>query len=416
MSRASKTGVRGLYKGTDGRYRIDLRWKTADGTPKRHREQLPPKTSAVAAKARALAILNGALDGTFDPDREAPVTLRVAFDRYLDHCRAHGIASTRSRVTHAKQLCALIGEGRMLEAVTAADLERVKSEWLGSKSPATINRHLATMKQVARWASKVGLLDPGRAAELRDVGLLREPEGRVRWLSEAEQRTVDEHLAGWLRPIVLTALGTGARRTEVAGLRHEDVDREHGELVLRRTKNRKTRHVPMSPEVRAIIDAQPPGPPSSFVFHVPSRASRKPASERRRSEEERRGDVVTKAWAAWCAKHGLEDLRVHDLRHHAATMIRRAGHGLDVVAGVLGHSDVRVAARYAHVGRDELAAAVAAASRSIGGNRGSSAVGAGSAGSVPSSEAPEPQLASDASCDVAQPLPNAQPTKARKRV
>lgn len=369
MSRASKTGVRGLYRGADGAYHVDLRWTDpTTGEHRRYREKLAPKVAAEAAKRRAREILDAALAGTFDPNREAPTTVEAAFDRYLDHCTTHAIRSTRSRRTHAKAWVAFLGASRPLVELAAFDLERFKAHLRSKKkAPGTVNRHLATVKQLAAWAAREGILDRGKAAELREVKLLREPEGRVRWLSEDEERAIREKLTGWLRPIVLTAIGTGARRTEIAGLRWRDVDRAHGELVLTRTKSGRTRHVPLAPAVLAAIDAQPAGGPEAFVFHVPSRASRKPAAELRRSEEERRGDVVTKAWGAWCAKHGLADLRVHDLRHHAATAMRRAGHGLDVVAGVLGHSSLRATTRYAHVGRADLAAAVAAAASGLGG-------------------------------------------------
>ncbi len=365
MSRTNKTGVRGLYRGPDGAFQIDLRWRdAASGEPRRYREKLPVTMRAPAAKARAKAILEGALDGTFDPDREAPIALRAAFDRYLAACELAGLRSTRSRRTHAAAICAFFGEGAPLEEVAAFDAERLKASLRAGRSPATVNRHLGTLKAFARWAQREGVLTRGRAAELRDVRLLREPEGRVRWLSPDELAAV-ARLDGWLRPIVDAILATGARRTEITALRWRDVDLAHGELVLRHTKNRKTRHVPIAAPLRAVLTALPRGAPDDYVFAVPSRASKRAPETLRRSDAERRGDVVTIAWRRFCQAQGLADLRVHDLRHHAATMIRRAGYGLDVVAAVLGHGDVRVSARYAHLGRSELAAATEAAGASI---------------------------------------------------
>lgn len=54
----------------------------------------------------------------------------------------------------------------------------------------------------------------------------------------------------------------------------------------------------------------------------------------------------------------LTDLRLHDRRHHFATMEGRAGADLDIVRPLLGHAHLSVTERYAHVGRSQLHAAV----------------------------------------------------------
>src|SRR5690606_21678363 len=157
----------GLYRDGDGTYRIDVRWRDlATGEPKRYREKLPPRTTAVAAKARAQGILAQIVAGTFEPNREAPVTLRAAFDRYLDRCRTHGIKSTRSRVTDAKAWCAFLGDKKPLSTIASFDAERFKAALRKKgKAPGTVNRHLTTMKGMLGWAAKEGLIDRGRAAE-----------------------------------------------------------------------------------------------------------------------------------------------------------------------------------------------------------------------------------------------------------
>jgi integrase len=53
-------------------------------------------------------------------------------------------------------------------------------------------------------------------------------------------------------------------------------------------------------------------------------------------------------------KAGLMDFRLHDLRHSFATVLRSKGYGLDLIAKLLGHSDLRMTQRYAHVGDDLL--------------------------------------------------------------
>lgn len=366
MPRASSTGVRGLYRDADDRYRIDLRWRhPTTGAPMRHKERLPKSTTGAAAKERARKILDGALAGTFEPEREedAPgATLGPSLDRYLAACETRGLRSIASRRTHAKAWRAFLGETKALDSLVAFDLERFATKAkAGGSAPATINRHATTLKHFARWAAEAGLMPKPIAAALREARTLREPAGRVRWLSEKEQRTVDEHLEGWLRPIVDAAARTGMRCGELTNLRRREVDDRRREIVLTRTKNGKPRIVPISDELAGILGALQDLGPDSYVFPIPRRSSRVAAPKR--SEDTRRRDLASQAWAAFCAKHAIADLRFHDLRHDAATRIRRAGHGLDVVATVLGHSDVRTAQRYAHLGQAQIREALDATNR-----------------------------------------------------
>lgn len=82
MARPTRTGVRGLFRDSDGRYRIDLRWHDLEaGIERRHQERLPVGASAVAAKG-AGALLETALVGSETrPRAAAPLTLLGAFDQ-----------------------------------------------------------------------------------------------------------------------------------------------------------------------------------------------------------------------------------------------------------------------------------------------------------------------------------------------
>lgn len=363
MPRKSSTGIRGLHRGPDGSYRIDLRWTdAASGERKRYQEKFPPGTKTPAAKLRAQTILNGILSGDFDPDRPAAATLGPTFDRYLEHCETHGLRSVASRRTHAKALVAAFGASRALGALTPEDVERFKSTMRGAgRSPATVNRHVQTLKHFARWArTHAGM--PGEVARAlrEDVRQLAEPEGRKRYLSPAEERKIDAKLTGWLRPIALTCKLTGCRLKEATSLRWRHVDRKAGVVRFEKTKTGRTREVAIVPALDALLAALPASGADDFVFNVPRRQTRR--ENVKRTEEDRRRDVASKAWATFTAKHELADLHAHDLRHHAATAIRRAGGGLDTVAKVLGHTNVRTAARYAHVEVEDTRAFLVAAS------------------------------------------------------
>jgi integrase len=362
MARPSRVGVRGLYRSADGRYEIDVVWRDKrTHERKRYRERLPVGAKAAAAKRRAHDINNAILEGTFDPHREAPATLGPAFDRWLAHCATHGIKTVRDRETHGKALRGFLGEHKALASLAPFDVERFKASMRASgRSPATVNRHVSTLKTFAVWAAREGLMERSTAATLRDLKSLREPEGRVRYLSPEEEALVSVKLKGWLRPVALACKFTGARLGEITSLRWRDVDRSAEVVRFTRTKTDRTREVAIVPALADVLDTLHVGGPDAFVFPMPRRAIDE--ATRKRSEEQRRRDIASKAWAAFAKAHGLTDLRAHDLRHHAATMIRRAGGGLDTVAKVLGHSSIQTSARYAHVEVEDTRAFLVAAS------------------------------------------------------
>lgn len=254
MARASRTGVRGLFRSADGSYQIDLRWRDKrTHEHRRYRERLSAGTKAATAKRRAQTILAEIQEGTFDPNREAPATLGPAFDRWLAHCETHGIKTVACRRTHGKAWRTFLGEQKVLASIVSFDVERFKAALRARKrSAATVNRHVSTLKTFVAWAAREGLMERGAAVELRELKGLREPEGRVRYLSPEEEATVAAHLSGWLRPIALACKLTGARLGEITSLRWRDVERSAEVVRFTRTKTNRTREVAIVPARRRV--------------------------------------------------------------------------------------------------------------------------------------------------------------------
>ena len=103
-------------------------------------------------------------------------------------------------------------------------------------------------------------------------------------------------------------------------------------IILYKTKNNKIRKIPMSDTVYAILKALPQD--KEHVFINPN--TDRPFTDFHRGFKRAR------------EKAGIEKFRIHDLRHHFATTLCSKGTELLVVADILGHSDIRIAAqRYA---------------------------------------------------------------------
>ena len=68
---------------------------------------------------------------------------------------------------------------------------------------------------------------------------------------------------------------------------------------------------------------------------------------------------IKKGWGRLIADARIDEFRFHDLRHHFASRLVRAGVDLNTVRELLGHADITMTLRYAHLAPDTLAAAVA---------------------------------------------------------
>jgi integrase len=194
------------------------------------------------------------------------------------------------------------------------------------------------------------------AAPARERFLSREEAGRLldalRTLEAA--KTVSQTFGEAIRLLMLT----GARKTEILGLRWSEIDMGRSLLTLppERTKaGGKTgeRRITLSPPALQILSARRPtdAKPDDFVF---------PAY---RGEGHIVG--VRRVFAKACQAAGLDGVRVHDLRHSFASFAIADGASLFLVGKLLGHASARTTERYAHLSGDPLQDAAASIGRRL---------------------------------------------------
>ena len=134
---------------------------------------------------------------------------------------------------------------------------------------------------------------------------------------------------------------TGCRRSEVLDLRWRDIGEDAINLADSKTGPRA---VPLGEAARALIEALP-GHRDLEAFLFPRHA-------------DGRGTYsLATCWRTVCADAGLGRLRLHDLRHTAASHAVMAGENLPLVGKLLGHRRHRTTAGYAHLADDHLVAA-----------------------------------------------------------
>ena len=145
---------------------------------------------------------------------------------------------------------------------------------------------------------------------------------------------------------------TGCRMSEIRDLRWECVKADCIELPDAKTGGRV---VPLGPEgPRAVLDAIPREEGNPWVIRG-----------------RRRGTHLADLQHPWQRirkRAGLEDVRIHDLRHSFASRALALGESLTMIGKLLGHTQVQTTARYAHLARDSIQSAASRVTDSIGGD------------------------------------------------
>lgn len=166
---------------------------------------------------------------------------------------------------------------------------------------------------------------------------LRVENRRLRYLSHEEKarllRVADEDL----RPLLITALHTGLRRGELFALTWQDVDFQQGVIRVVQSKSGKPREIPMTETLRETLQHLPRRLGSDSVF--PGKTGR--------------GLVdIRKRFRRALQEAGIEGFVFHDLRHTFASHLVMAGTDLVSVKEFLGHADLKMTLRYAHLAPD----------------------------------------------------------------
>jgi integrase len=282
-------------------------------------------------------------------DRRPALTLDHALSRYVaEHARY--LPSAVTVMHQGKALVRIIGRatplGSIDDAAVSAFVARRRGERAvrghGRKvsrrmerriSNSTVNRETGLLRAVMERARKLWKIDV--ADVTWKLHRLPEADHRTRYLSVEEADRLLAVAPAHLRPPILCALFTGLRLANVMALDWADVDLTARRLTVRvksRKPGGKLLTVPIAgPLVAelALLGGKDRGP----VFTYRGR----PVAKMRRS------------FATAIQRAGITDFHWHDLRHTAASWMVQRGVPLAVVRDILGHSDIKLTARYAHV-------------------------------------------------------------------
>ena len=220
--------------------------------------------------------------------------------------------------------------------------------WHGKgRAPATVNRYLeALSKPLTVSCNEWQWLDEN---PMRKVSKLKQPRGRVRWLSDDErERLLSACRHGnnpYLEIVVILALSTGARYSEIMNLRWSDVDLNRGMAILDQTKNDERRALPITGLALEKLK----------VFSKVRRLDTELLFPRKDGDKPM---TLRKHWLRALQEAQIDDFRFHDLRHCTASYLAMDGASLPEIAAVLGHKTLQMVQRYAHLSERHTAKVV----------------------------------------------------------
>ncbi|MDP9084027.1 MAG: site-specific integrase [Pseudomonadota bacterium] len=189
------------------------------------------------------------------------------------------------------------------------------------------------------------------ALQARDNKLREERNRFNKWLEDRGRRTFPprtNRFVDHLTPIVLVAMNTGLRRGEIFQLEWKDIDLVDRLVTVTgaKAKSGQTRRLPLNQEAYEVLTS----------WHA--QADKRGGSHVFPGVNGLRLTTINTAWRSLQAAAGLPDFRFHDLRHHFASRLVQSGIDLNTVRELLGHADITMVLRYAHMSPDRLSMAV----------------------------------------------------------
>jgi integrase len=282
-------------------------------------------------------------------EKRAVITYAALAAQHIAHAKTYQKRPENTEAMINRHLLPRWGKLR-LDEITQQDVAKFLAEKReAGLAPATVEKIRVTLSRSFELGARWNL--PG--AQRNPVKGIPRPKysnARSRYLSTEEASrllaAVERSANPQLKNIVGLLLLTGARVSELLHAEWQHVDTERRVWFIPDSKTGKSRHVPLSQAATDIIEGLPRWAICKYL--IPNPETKLPYVS------------IKHAWQTARKEAALPGLRIHDLRHSAASFMINAGVDLYAVGKVLGHADHKSTMRYSHLANDTLLAAVEA--------------------------------------------------------
>lgn len=216
--------------------------------------------------------------------------------------------------------------------ITTENIQSFYNNILATTSPSTANRYFSLIRAIFNKADDLGLYTGRNPCK----GVSRRPDNppRERYLTKEEIVNMIKQAPNNLSALIICAITTGMRRGEILNLDWKDINLESNTIYIHESKANKPRRIPIINTLKNVFLKLKPKKEGK-IFNIT-----KPALRYR----------IRKFFNSL----GLEDFRLHDLRHSFASLFEAETSDNVALQEILGHSDPSLTKRYTHLGEKHI--------------------------------------------------------------
>ena len=258
---------------------------------------------------------------------------RITLDELMKYFLNYSFLNKKSYeqdMYRSRVILQYFGHSRYIDTIKALDIEQFKGFLVSNIcSKTTANRYLEILSKMFNMAIDNEWLSKN---PIKKNTKFRIKNYTVRYLTEEEEKRLFKYLTGDLKNIVIIALSTGLRKSNILNLKWENINLEFKTIEITENKSNKHLKIFMNNKLCNLFKSLPHV--SEYVFI--NKYTKKPY-------------VKLRSWKTALKKAGIENFRFHDLRHTVCTRLIKQGVPLPTVQQIMGHSSIQTTMRYNHI-------------------------------------------------------------------
>lgn len=259
------------------------------------------------------------------------ITINKLFKIYTEYSEVNK-KSYKSDISRTKLIKQFFGENTLIKDIQPEKIEKFKDFLLEqNRSKMTVNRYLEQLKTAFRMAIDNDYLLKNPCKNIKKFPV---KNYSVRYLKEDEEKRLFKALPDYLKGIVIVALNTGLRKSNILELKWEQVNFDFKFIEILENKGNKHIMLPLNDTLYNFFIKTPEVERIGYIFINPETGS--PYKD------------IKKAWQTALKQAGIENFRFHDLRHTVGTRLAKENVPVNIIKEILAHSDVKTTMRYVH--------------------------------------------------------------------